>query len=173
VFFTGGYEHDVKSPRSPRTDDFGALGDWSKTAANKFGELWRRAMLIKRWQLEYQANSWELVRPASSMEKNLFEARFHLATAKVMAAATRDNLKARAEIGQAERYLLATRSLLAGPILAEIASFDRLLDPASMKPLSVSSENLANFEKIKTDLDRLIAFTRAQKFLPISTRVDA
>jgi len=138
-------------------------GDGLRPALAYLKDLWERSILLRQWILEYETNYWETLRATSGAEAGLVEARFHVANAEVFDAALGERSRAKAEIGQAESYLLATRPLLTDRSLSRVESIRQELEAASMNVVSVSSESSEPYETIKTDLDRLIETVRAAK----------
>jgi DNA invertase Pin-like site-specific DNA recombinase len=66
---------------------------------------------------------------------------------------------------------MATRPLLTDRILPRVESIRQELEAASMNSVAIIYENSERFERIKTDLDRLIETVRAANVrLEISTQ---
>ena len=138
-------------------------GDGLRPALAYLKDLWERSILLRQWMLEYETSYWETLRATSGAEAGLVEARFHVANAEVFDAALGERPRAKAEIGQAESYLLATLPLLTDRTLSRVESIRRELEAASVNAVSVGSESSEPYERIKTDLDRLIETVRAAK----------
>jgi len=146
-------------------------GDGLRNAFRYVSDLWQRSIILRQWTLENETGYWGTLRAASGVETELVEARFHVANAEVFDAALGERPRAKAEIGQAESYLMATRPLLTDRILPRVESIRQELEAASMNSVAIIYENSERFERIKTDLDRLIETVRAAKVrLEISTQ---
>lgn len=138
-------------------------GDGLSSTLGDLSDLWQRSIIMRQWMLEYETSYWATLRAASGVETDLVEARFHVANAEVFDAALGERPRAKAEIGQAESYLIATRPLLTDLTLPRVETIRQELEAVPMNSVSVGSENSEQFEKIKTDLDRLIETVRAAK----------
>lgn len=152
-----------KSHADALSGQAGTLGDELRPALGYLRDLWRRSILLRQWMLEYEISYWGTLRAASGVEAGLVEARYHVANAEVFDAALGERSRAKTEIGQAESYLVATRPLLTERILSRVESIRQELDAVSMNSASVSAEKSEHYERIKTDLDRLIETVRAAK----------
>ena len=139
------------------------LGDGLSPALGYLSDLWQRSIILRQWMLEYERSYWGILGAASVEETDLVEARFHVANAEAFDAALGERPRAKAEIGHAESYLVATRPLFTDRILPRVESIRQELEAVRMNSVSDSSENSARYERIKTDLDRLIETIRAAK----------
>jgi hypothetical protein len=126
-------------------------------------DLWRRSIMVREWMLECETTYWETLRAASGAEADLVEARFHLANAEVFASALGEPQKAKIEFERAENYLMVAQPSVEKNALPVLAKIKKEIDAARLDLGSSNSENFERYERLKIDLDHLIATTRSQK----------
>jgi predicted component of type VI protein secretion system len=119
--------------------------------------------------LESETTYWETVGASRGAEADLVEARFHLANAEVFDAAMDDQQKARIELKRAENYLIVDRPSEKNA-LPGLATIKKEIDAAILDLESINSKNLERYERLKIDLDHVIATLRSQR---LSRRADS
>lgn len=140
------------------------LSDWSSRTARSVGDLWHRSTLIRQWTLEYQRDASRVIPAASAAENSLLEARFHVANAEVLAAATGERLKARAELDRAQFQLETALPLLAAGLRGTVYGIKReITDARTELETALDPDPETSDEQIKTNLDWAIAALRRQR----------
>jgi hypothetical protein len=129
----------------------------------------QRSIIIREWMLESETTYWETVGASRGAEADLVEARFHLANAEVFDAAMDDQQKARIELKRAENYLIVDRPSEKNA-LSGLATIKKEIDAAILDLESINSKNLERYERLKIDLDHVIATLRSQR---LSRRADS
>jgi hypothetical protein len=117
-------------------------------------------MVMRQWKAEYETADWDRFRAVGSIEAELVEARFHVASAEAFGAGLGESPRAKIELNRAESYLIATRPLLSNRMLPTVESIQHELEAARTDLALMNTEDSERFERIKTDLDRLIQTVR-------------
>ena len=126
------------------------------TALGHLSDLWQRSMIMKQWLLENQTSYWERIDAAPGAENDLVEARFHVANAEVLGAATGEKQRAKIELDRADRYLQKAVPLVADNTLPALEAIRKELSAAEMDLEMTDPKTQTRDERIKTDLDRAI-----------------
>jgi hypothetical protein len=146
-------EYDDVASKQPLSN---TMPSGLRTLLDDLNDLWERAMIMRLWILEYQTTSWAKDHAMTGAEADLFEARFHVANAEVFAAALNQENRAKLELKRAENYLIETRPLIETRVRAGLEIIKNEITAVKVNPESARSENPEPYERIKSDLDRLI-----------------
>jgi hypothetical protein len=115
---TFGRESDAESPGNLR-----APADFSRAMAYLY-DMWHRAMVLKEWTIENNAFRWEILRASSPAERDLLDARFHVANAEVFTEAMSKNARAIRELDRAETSLKAAEALVEPGLASQVKTID-------------------------------------------------
>jgi hypothetical protein len=132
------------------------LGDEFRTVITNLTQLARRSTIIKDWYLENQTSSWERMRLAPAVETDLFEARFHVANAEAVSAATGDTRWIESELDRADGYLQSALKTIANDLRPFVRAIRIELADAKLEIEEDSPDTDIRDEQIKTDMDWLI-----------------
>jgi hypothetical protein len=133
------------------------LPDGSRIAVDYLSNLWQRAMIIKKWTVEYRTAAWERMFAPRGAERDLVQARFHVANAEAFGSATGDIQKAQTELDRADRDLQKALPLVADKLLPILIAIRKELTDAKIELQSAGSDIASDDEQIKADLDWAIA----------------
>lgn len=133
----------------------GPLTVKSEMAVDYLRDLWGRAMIIKEWTIEYRTTAWERMFAPRGAERDLIEARFHVANAEAFGSATGEIQKAENELERADRFLQNALPLVTDKLLPTLMAIRKELTDAKME--LQSGPDTASDEQIKADLDWMIA----------------
>ena len=154
----------------PKPDDFAAQRPMSTTIQRSLkmfigdlSDLWERAMIMRLWMLEYQTTYWTKAHATTGAEADLLEARFHVANAEVFDAAMNQQSRAKIELKRAESSITETRPLIEARARVNLELIEQEIGAVSINPKTARVEESAPYEKIKSDLDRLIERLRVAK----------
>jgi hypothetical protein len=129
--------------------------------AGRFAQAWQRAQILAEWPIESNSTQWEKSYAPTLVEKELIEARFHVANAEVYEWSIKNRQKTVAELNQAERFLQDARPLVKKPALATVERVTKELELMKTDTTGEGATQPANYETIKMDLDRVIGWVRA------------
>jgi hypothetical protein len=161
LVFPTGRRHAVLAHESAHgvfAGPFYALEAGGRSAApnGSVADLWRRALLIEEWTVEYGTGSWSSGLGSAGARGDLTDARFHVANAEVLGFALCDNQKAKLELNQATRDLLLARSSLKESLRPTVTRIKNELDSATADLDAVAGDDLDSLEAVKSELDKLI-----------------
>ena len=128
--------------------------------ARHFAQVWQRTEMLAEWRIESESAQWEKARASTIVEKELIEARSHVETAEVYEWVIKNRQKTTVELNRAEGFLEKTRPLIKEPALATVERVTKELDLMKRDTAGEEASRLANYEIIKTDLDRVIDWVR-------------
>lgn len=128
--------------------------------ARHFAQVWQRTEMLAEWRIENESAQWEKSRASTIVEKELIEARSHVETAEIYEWVIKNRQKTTAELNRAEGFLEKTRPLIKEPALATVERVTKELDLMKTDTTGEEASRLANYEIIKTDLDRVIDWVR-------------
>ena len=128
--------------------------------ARHFAQVWQRTEMLAEWRIESESAQWEKARASTIVEKELIEARSHVETAEVYEWVIKNRQKTTVELNRAEGFLEKTRPLIKEPALATVERVTKELDLMKRDTTGEEASRLANYEIIKTDLDRVIDWVR-------------
>lgn len=128
--------------------------------ARHFAQVWQRTEMLAEWRIENESAQWEKARASTIVEKELIEARSHVETAEIYEWVIKNRQKTTVELNRAEGFLEKTRPLIKAPALATIERVTKELDLMKTDTAGEEASRLANYEIIKTDLDRVIDWVR-------------
>jgi hypothetical protein len=128
----------------------------SATPNGPLAGLWRRAMLIEEWTVEYGTGSWSSGLGSAGARGDLIDARFHVANAEVLGFGLCDNQKAKLELNQATRDLLLARSSLKESLRPTVARIKNELDSVTADLDTIAGDDPDSLEAVKSQLDQLI-----------------
>jgi hypothetical protein len=131
--------------------------------ADVLAQVRRRTEILTEWRIENNTTQWERSYASTSVERDLIEARFHVDNAEVYEWSIENRQKTMAELNQAERFLQDARPLLGKPALATIERVTKELEIMKIDATGEGASQPANYETVKTDLDRLIDSARAAR----------
>jgi hypothetical protein len=128
--------------------------------ARHFAQIWQRTEMLAQWRIESESAQWEKARASTIVEKELIEARSHVETAEVYEWVIKNRQKTTVELSRAEGFLEKTRPLIKEPALATVERVTKELDLMKTDVTGEEANRLADYEIIKTDLDRVIDWVR-------------
>ena len=128
--------------------------------ARHFAQVWQRTEMLAQWRIESESAQWEKARASTIVEKELIEARSHVETAEVYEWVIKNREKTTVELSRAEGFLEKTRPLIKEPALATVERVAKELDLMKTDVTGEEANRLADYEIIKTDLDRVIDWVR-------------
>ena len=128
--------------------------------ARHFAQVWQRTEMLAEWRIESESAQWEKARASTIVEKELIEARSHVETAEIYEWVIKNRQKTTVELNRAEGFLEKTRPLIKEPALATVERVTKELDLMKRDTTGEEASRLANYEIIKTDLDRVIDWVR-------------
>ena len=128
--------------------------------ARHFAQVWQRTEMLAEWRIESESAQWEKARASTIVEKELIEARSHVETAEVYEWVIKNRQKTTVELSRAEGFLEKTRPLIKEPALATVERVTKELDLMKTDVTGEEASRLADYEIIKTDLDRVIDWVR-------------
>ncbi len=128
--------------------------------ARHFAQVWQRTEMLAEWRIENESAQWEKARASTIVEKELIEARSHVETAEIYEWVIKNRQKTTVELNRAEGFLEKTRPLIKAPALATVERVTKELDLMKTDTTGEEASRLANYEIIKTDLDRVIDWVR-------------
>jgi hypothetical protein len=134
----------------------GSIASGPESTFGYISDLWRRSLILREWILDSQALNWERLHAPNPARADLAEARYHIGNAEVFEVAIGEGSRAGVELDRAVA-LLESRSL-------ERRQTHELLDEvrheviaARHAPKSVTADEIAQYERIKIELDHLAA----------------
>jgi len=136
-------------------------------------QLWQRTQILAEWPIENNTAQWEKFYASTAVEKELIEARFHVENAEVYEWSIKNPQKTVRELNRAERFLYDARpSIDRKPVLVFIEQVTRELETMKADTHDKRASQPANYEAVKTDLDRMINSIRTRsdkEVLPITS----
>ena len=146
----------------------GLPADFSRAVAYLY-DLWRRGMVLKEWTIESNAFQWELFRASSPAETDLLDARFHVANAEVFTEAMPRTTRAIKELDRAETSVKAAEILVGPSLMGQVKTIDDEITVETREQTEDAFSPLP-FERIKAQLDHLIAIVRSTRISGESSR---
>jgi hypothetical protein len=128
--------------------------------ADHLAQVWQRAEILAEWPIENDTAHWYESYAPTSVEKDLIEARFHVENAEVYVWSIKNRQKTMAELNQAERFVQNARPLIKRPALMTIDAVTKELEIMKSNIPGEGASRPANYETVKTDLDRVIDWVR-------------
>lgn len=148
--------YEIQSAQPIDANDTGGQTSGLRKLLGYLGELWQRTMILREWIFEYQPINWQGIYRTTGAKADLAEARFHIANAEVFDTAMGETDRAEIELKRAATVLGSLR-LGVGKVEPALDSIRKEVDAARIASKSISADDVARYERIKIDLDRLAA----------------
>jgi len=156
----------AETHRSLMLVNFDYLGKLSAPLApigQALTQFWQQTQILAEWPIENNTAQWEKFYASTAAEKELIEARFHVENAEVYEWSIKNPQKTVRELNRAERFLYEARpSIHKTPILASMERVAQELEVMKADTNDKRASLPANYETVKTDLDRMINSIRAR-----------
>ena len=147
-----------------------SLGNQIQAALGNLSDMGQRSRIIKEWFLEYKNASWEILRAARGAESDLVQARFHIANAEALGAATGHKQRAKKELIRADGYLQHAVTDVASNLKPVVNAIRKEITDAKFGLEMDRPDTDINDEQIKNDLDSVIQLLRGKSLQPVSKR---
>ena len=132
-------------------------------AAELVDEAWRRAILFEKWQMDYTASQYDILRATTRAETDLIGARFHVANAEVFTDAMHQNERAIKELGRADLLLQDAQTTVEFFMTPALHSVRVEIEAAEANERTDAALSTVRFETIRHDIDLLIDTLHASK----------
>ena len=126
------------------------------TALDYLSELGQRSRIIKDWYLENRTPSWDRRRAAPGVENDLLEARFHVANAAALSAATSDRHRTTTELDRADKCLQKAMGGVGEHLRPFVSAVRGELTQAKRELDRGDPDTDTRDEQIKIDLDAVL-----------------
>ena len=126
------------------------------TALDYLSELGQRSRIIKDWYLENRTPSWDRRRAAPGVENDLLEARFHVANAAALSAATSDRHRTTTELDRADKCLQKAMGGVGEHLRPFVSAVRGELTQAKRELDTGDPDTDTRDEQIKIDLDAVL-----------------
>ena len=124
--------------------------------ADSLAKARQRSEILAEWPLENNTAQWNEYYAATSVEKDLIEARFHVENAEVYDWALKNKQKTVLELDKAEHLVQNARPQVKKPALMTIETVTSELEIMKTDATGGGASRPANYETVKKDLDRVI-----------------
>ena len=151
------------APPFQNVGDDTSLGEGLKTFFVYLSDLEQRSRIIKDWYIESQSFSWQTIRLAPGTETDLVEARFHVANAEAVSAATGDTRRSEVELDRADGYLQHALKNISSDLQPFVRAIRIELTDTKAELEKGEPDTDIRDEQIKTDVDWILQALHDQR----------